>query len=302
MTKIVIIGASVAGHSAAVKLREKISDCAITLLTEENFPFYDRRRLPDFLAGTIEEKELFISSEEFYAQNNIIFLKDKKVSSLNPAKRLIYFKERGGEEYDFLLIASGRKVVLPEIPGARRNGVFILYNLEDYKRFREHIRIIRNPVCLLGSDDWALAIAKTIACAHKIEVKLISRNTVENSGLPQDLEVINTPLQEIIGEGEVQAVKLKEGKLIGVSSVVFLEELRNNIDFLKNTQMEISEDTILTDETMRTSIENVFACGAVARRRTESARIKNWDEVAMEAENFADNFLRRMKGETCQTY
>lgn len=302
MPKIAIIGASAAGSTSALKLREKVPDSSITLITQESYPCYDRRRLLDLMASTIKENELFLASEELYARNNITFLKNKKVSSLNPSRRLLYFKEKGTLEYDFLLIASGRKFLLPEIPGAKRNGVFTLEDLSDYKEFIEHIRIIRSPVCVVGSNAWAWAIAKIIASTYKIEVKLISSNPVEGAELLKELEVINSPLAEIIGEGEVQAVKLKDGKAIGVSSVVFLDELKCNIDFLKNTDLNIEQDFISTDDTMRTNIENIFACGTVARRKTGTDKAKDWDEVMIEAENFADCLLKQMKGETCQTY
>ncbi|HTZ11872.1 MAG TPA: FAD-dependent oxidoreductase [Candidatus Margulisiibacteriota bacterium] len=302
MPNIVIIGASVAGSTSALKLREKIPDASITLLTQEAYPCYDRRRLPELLAGTIKENELFLASEELYARNNITFLKEKKVSSLNPSRRTIYFKEKGTLEYDFLLIASGRRFTLPEIPGAKRKGVFTLEGLEDYKKFIEHIRIIRSPVCIAGSNAWAFTIGKVIASNYKLEVKLLSANPPGEGELSEGFEVINSPITEIIGEGEVQAVKLKEGKAIGVSSVVFLDEQKSNVDFLKNTELKMEQECIATDEAMRTSIENIFACGTVARRKGQVEPSKNWDEVIIEAENFAENFAKQMKGETCQTY
>lgn len=261
MNRIVIIGASVAGHSTAVALREKDKSVPITLISDEPYRLYDRRRLADFLAGTVKEEELFLCSENFYAENNINFLKEKKVVALNLKKRTISFKEKESVEYDFLVIASGRKVALPDIAGARKEGVVTLQTLKDFKDFSA--RLIVDSVCVAGADEAALNIARVISDKYKVEV-------------------INGEPSEIIGEGQVQAVRLKEGKVIGVSVVVFATGFKSNIDFLKDTPVNIENDFIVVDERMRTNIENIFACGAVCGRLS-------WDEAIRDSAIIAQN-------------
>lgn len=300
MVRIVIIGASIAGHTAAVNLREQDKDSSITLLSQESHPLYDRRKLPSFLSGAIKEEDILLTSEDFLQKIQINFLKERKVISVNTAKRIIYFKEKGNIEYDFLVIASGRRPVLPEIPGAKKNGVFLLYTLDDYKDFAN--RIIREPVCLVGSCPEAVEIARAIVLKFKVEVKLISRVRIDASLLPQEIEVINAPLVQIIGESQAQAIKLEDGKAIGVSAVVFADDFRSNIDFLKNTGIEIDKDAVLVDETMRTSQERVFACGIAARRRGSAQGVKVWEDAISDSLCLADNIIKQMKGETCQTY
>ena len=263
MNRIVIIGASVAGHSAAVALREKIPSSSITLVSEEPYRLYDRRRLADFLAGRVLEEELYLCSESFYAECNINFLKEKKVVALNLKKRTVAFKEKGSLEFDFLVIASGRRISIPDIPGAKKEGVVTLQALKDFKDFSS--RTIVDTVCVAGSDEAALAIAKVISDKYKVGV-------------------INGEPLEIIGEGQVQAVRLKEGKVIGVSAVIFINGFKSNIDFLKDTAINVQNDFIVVDERMRTNIENIFACGAVCGQ-------VNWDEVARDSAIIAENII-----------
>lgn len=153
MKKIVIIGASVSGHSLALGLRENDLSSGITLISDENYPAYDRLRLPDFISGIILEKDLFLCDENFYQQHSINFLKNKKVISINTQKKLVYFKEKGSIEYDLLVIASGRSPVLPDIPGAKKEGVFRLYNLDDAKDLLK--RYISESICIIGSNSLA---------------------------------------------------------------------------------------------------------------------------------------------------
>jgi len=267
MNRIVIIGASVAGHSTAIALREKDKSVSITLISDELYRLYDRRRLADFLAGRVLEEELYLCSESFYPDNNINFLKEKKVVALNLKKRTITFKEKGSEKFDFLVIASGRKVLLPDIPGAKKEGVITLNSLDDYSKFSA--RMILDTVCVAGSDEAALNIAKIISDKYKVEV-------------------INGEPSEIIGEGEVQAVRLKEGKVIGASAVIFSTGFKSNIDFLKDTPVNIENDFIVVDEQMRTNVENIFACGAVCGN-------VNWDNVIRDSAIIAENIVRKVE-------
>ena len=300
MAKIVIIGSSVGGHGVAVNLRAKDSESEIILITGEPYLFYDRRRLSEFLAGAIKEKELFLATEDFYRQQKINFLKEKKVTALSIDKRVVSFKEKEKIEYDFLVIASGRKYAVADIPGSKKDGVYTLNALEDYKDFVK--RLIIHPICVVGSDESALGIARAVESRFKVEVKLITGMTLDASSVPPGIEVINSEVQEVIGEGEAQAVKLKEGKVVGVSCVIFKDTLKSNIEFLKNTRIEVADDYILTDGEMRTNSDRVFALGSLTSLRGSMPKAKTWDEVVQESTVVADNLIKQMRGETCPTY
>ena len=88
--KIVIIGGSVAGHNAAINLRKKYQDAGITLISDEAYHFYDRRKLLDYWSGKIKEKELIFSSLDAYRLLNINFLKESKVVAVNPSRRSVF--------------------------------------------------------------------------------------------------------------------------------------------------------------------------------------------------------------------
>jgi NAD(P)H-nitrite reductase large subunit len=296
MTKVVIIGASAAGHTAAVSLREKNRDCSISLITEEAFPFYDRRKLLDYLAGRIKEKELLLSSSEFYAQKNINFLKEKKVSGINPNRRLVYLKEedsRESLEYDFLVICSGRKTVLPQIPGINKDGVFRLDALKNFKDCRQYL--ISDSVCLMGWNGLTPSVFK-IMTGKQMEIKLIINEKPADYQPPEGIEVINSEVVEIIGESRVQAVKLKEGKIIGTSLVMVMDFPKASIDFLKDTDIEISQDAICVDERMCTSLKNVFSSGSVCSRKDSPVRLKSWDETVNESIGLVDNLVNIIGG------
>lgn len=287
MNNIVIIGASVSGHNIALRLREKDPDCAITLIGEENYPAYDHLKLADFISGIIPEKDIFLCREGLYQEKNINFLEGKKAATLNTQKKLVYFKDKGSIKYDYLVIASGRSPTLPELPGARKEGVFRFYTLDDAKEFLK--RYISEPVCLVGSDTLALKIAEAISEKFKVEVKLITRKAFDPGSIPRNVEIIHDPVKEIIGEGQAQAVKLERGKAVSISAVLFMDDYKSNIDFLKDTDVRIKDDFVVIDGWMQTTVENIFACGSAVAK----------DSVVISM-MLVDNIISKMKGEKCQ--
>ena len=287
MNNVVIIGASVSGHDIALRLREKDKNCQITLISEENYPPYDHFKLTDFISGIIPEKDIFLCPEELYKQQNITFLKGKKAGSLNTQKKLVYFKDKGSIGYDILVIASGRSPVLPEIPGARKEGVFRLYTLDDTKELLK--RYFTETVCIAGEDAFALRIAESISEKYKVEVKLLSSKVFDPGLIPKSVEVIDDSIQEIIGEGEAQAVKLASGKAIAISAAIFMGNYKSNLEFLKNTEVAVKDDLVVVDSSMQATVKNIFACGSVVRRNSVVISIM-----------LVDNIIRKMRGETAQ--
>ncbi|RJO64699.1 MAG: FAD-dependent oxidoreductase [Candidatus Omnitrophota bacterium] len=298
MTKVVIIGASVAGHTTAVALREKNKNCEITLITQESHPFYEKRRLVDFLAGRIKESQLLGTSEEFYSQQGIVFLKEKEVTAVNPGKKRIFIEEDASFDYDLLAVCSGRSFVLADIPGVKKRGVFRLHSLNDAKEFLNYL--INAPICIVGSNPLAIAFADSIASKQK-EVKLIAPLGIDPalksayfteafSEQPAGtIEVVDSQITEIIGDGEVQAIRIKTGKIIGACVVIFADRTQGNISFLKNSNIEMYEGLLCVDEALRTNLDSVYASGSVCTGQQAQVRMKIWDEVVREGYALADS-------------
>ncbi len=288
--KIVIIGGSVAGHNAAIYLRKRYQDAGITLISEEVYPFYDRRKLLDYWSGKIKEKELILSSPDFYHHLNINFLKESKVIAVNPSRRSVSYRlgeKRTSMEYDFLVVASGCKTPLAQIEGINKTGVFRFDGLADFKELKSTVML--DAVCLIGTNHLTSRVIESIT-SKQIEVKLITDQLQDN--FPELVEVINSQVVEIIGDSGVQAIKLKEGKIIGVSWVGVMSQILPSVDFLKDIDIEMNGSAIAVDENMRTSIADIFACGSVCLHRGEMPRIKSWDESLAEGLSVAENILK----------
>ena len=109
---------------------------------------------------------------------------------------------------------------LPQIPGARKKGVVLLSREDDLKKLDDYL--INDTVCIDGPSSQAFDLARSIQEKYKVGVKVVNRDNLEVA-LPADIEAINAPIQEIVGEGRAEAVKFKNGKAVAVCLVLFIE-------------------------------------------------------------------------------
>ncbi len=290
MKEIVILGASAAGHTLAACLREQDKDARITLVSDENFLFYDKRRLFDYIAGDVREKDLFLVPSDFYEKNAITFLRQHSVLHVSASRKQVslrYKENRLSVSFDQLAVCTGRRTILPDIDGINKEGVYTVDSLTDARQLRQHL--LSEPVCCIGYHPHALRFAALLAAKGK-EVKIISMDAPVQEAA--GYQVVASEVVELIGEGGVQALKLREGKIIGTSlPVVFSAQTKANMDFLKDSDIEVNADCIVVDDKQRTNLPGIFASGSVCRRIDQPCGQKTWDETLNESRLLAGVML-----------
>jgi len=110
---------------------------------------------------------------------------------------------------------------LPQIPGARKKGVVLLSSEDDFKKLDDYL--INDTVCIDGPAQAALKLANLIQEKYKVGIKLVDTDHSANQ-VSAGIEIINSPIHEIVGEGRAEAVKFKDGKAVGVCLVLFMDK------------------------------------------------------------------------------
>lgn len=281
MNRIVIIGSSAAGHTLALGLRAKKAQCAITLVTEEKFPAYDRRKLAGYFAGRVKEKELFLCVADAYAKEEIAFIKEAKVVGVNAERRTVYMKfdeKRDSIGYDTLVVCSGTKISLPELPGIQKEGVFAFNGLADMKAAKSIV--ISGPVCFFGG--WDSRAAELAAVLHAEKKEVVYFGEAPAGGIAGGVQVVDSRVAEMIGESGLQAVKLQEGKIIGTSFVICAGPRLASTEFLKDAGVALENGFITVDGAGRSSKDRIYACGAV------TGKSDSWEDAVKQAEALTD--------------
>lgn len=122
-----IIGSSAAGISAAEAIRKKDASSKIVMLSDEDYASYCRCLISYYLAGEIKEEAVSYRGQNFFKENNIELLLNKKVTRVDPKKNKVTCQDKTQFEYDSLLIATGAHPKFPEISGIKKKAVFGFY-------------------------------------------------------------------------------------------------------------------------------------------------------------------------------
>ncbi|MGW4244924.1 NAD(P)/FAD-dependent oxidoreductase [Nocardia sp. NPDC004722] len=108
--RIVIVGAGVAGATAARTLRTEGYTGEIVLLGAEPEPPYRRPMVSkEILAGTVEDRRTLLQPSDFWHTHDIELRLGTRVASIDPGPGLVWLADGSAIGYDSLLLATGAR-------------------------------------------------------------------------------------------------------------------------------------------------------------------------------------------------
>jgi nitrite reductase (NADH) large subunit len=275
MKQFVIIGNSAAGIAAVEALRKKDKESKITVISDEDSPSYCRCLISYYLAGELKEEKILYRPESFYKENNIELSLNKKVIRVDPLKNRIICEDKSQLNYDSLLIATGASPKIPDITGIKKSGVFKFRTIKDARDIAGQLPVLKNA-CILGGGLIGLKAAYGLK-KRNIEVKVIVKSKqvlsqmldfdsavliqrrLEENGIEL---IFGEDAVEVIGNGDIKAVKLESGKVLGCSLVIVGKGVSPNTDLIKDTQVKFNEG-IIASSLMQANIPNIYTAGDV---------------------------------------
>jgi len=177
--KFVIIGGDAAGMSAASRAKRTDPGLEVIVLEQTQDVSYSACGMPYNIADPGRSiDELVVRKAEVFRQKQGIDLRTgHRVEAIDPSRRTV--SGTGTDRrpfvvaYDRLLIATGARPAMPDLPGIDNEGVVALKNLEDGRRIKALLRG-RNAerVVILGMGYIALEMAEALR-SRGIAVSLV---------------------------------------------------------------------------------------------------------------------------------
>jgi 3-phenylpropionate/trans-cinnamate dioxygenase ferredoxin reductase subunit len=273
----VIVGASLAGASAAETLRHDGFDGRIVLIGEEPQRPYQRPPLSkDYLRGEAGPDKVYLHDEGFYAEQQIDLRTSTRVAAVEPGAGQVLLQDGERLGYDRLLLATGAAPRRLAIPGSELPGVHALRTLEDSERLREAITAA-SRVVVVGAG-WIGSEVAASARSMGAEVVLIERGTLplervlgpEVGAVYRDLHtdhgvefVSETGVDAFDGAGSVEEVRISDGRRIACDLVVVGVGAAPRVELAQAAGLDV-DDGVAVDERLETSVPGVFAAGDVA--------------------------------------
>jgi 3-phenylpropionate/trans-cinnamate dioxygenase ferredoxin reductase subunit len=308
---IVIVGASLAGASAADALRRQGYDGELILVGAEREPPYERPPLSKaVLAGSEDESRGFLRPADWYEEQGIALRLGVRAVGLDASARAVLLDDGGRLPYDRLLIATGSIPRTLDIPGADLPGVHMLRSLDDARSLSADM-MAGEPVVVVGAGFIGAEVAS--ACrARGLAVTVIEPLAApmaralgdEVGGLFVDLHRahgvdlrLGEGVTAICGAGRVEEVITSSGAHIPAAVVVIGVGVRPADGWLAGSGLALA-DGVVVDEHCATNLPGVYAAGDVARWPYRPAggveslvRLEHYDNAIRQAENAARNML-----------
>ncbi|MBC7263641.1 MAG: NAD(P)/FAD-dependent oxidoreductase [Chloroflexi bacterium] len=274
--KFVIVGNGVAGITVARFLSENSPENQVIIYTAEQFPYYPRPRLPEFLAGEIAQEELYFYPPEWYEQRRIIVHLGTPIEGLDRAAKQVLPKGKPAEAYDRLLLASGGYAFVPPIEGKDQQGVFVLRTLQDALNIRAYAQNVHRAIVigggLLGMEaarglrKLGLEVTVLESAPYCLPRQLDAKgaSVFEKYATGLGLKILtHASCEAILGNGSVSGIRLTDGRTLDGEIVLISTGVRSNVALAKEAGLVVNKGVVV-DEHLTTSDPAIFAAGDVA--------------------------------------
>jgi len=262
MSKILIIGNSLAAISAVEEVRRQDSSVEMTLFCPEGVLPYNRYFLSALVARDVRESHLFPKHEKFFHEHNVQLVLNESLARISTKRRQVTTENKTHLPYDKLLLTDLSAVKLPQVKGHHKKGIFDALRLTAARDLIKHLPFADNmavSVTNFAGFDMACALSRLgkeivvlsppgglLGEIFDDETASLLKQIIEGRGM----RVITDEIEEILGDAEVKAVRLNSGKVMAAEAVIF-DEVSADLKILSEAGLLEQKDP------------DVFICDAV---------------------------------------
>ncbi len=277
--RVIIIGNGVAGITAARHIRKR-SDSSVWVISDETDHFFSRTGLMYVYMGHLRPEDLKPYEDAFWPKNRIQLVR-ARVTRVDFERKKILASDGREWAYDQLVLATGSVPRKLGWPGQDLAGVQGLYHWQDLQAMEHYSRGLQRAV-VVGGGLIGIEMAEMFHSRRIPVTFLVREASFWNNVLPpEESAMVNrhlrehgidlrlqTELREILPDeqGRCRAVRTSHGEEISCGFVGLTVGVRPNVDFLRNSPLEISQG-IVVDRYLRTNMPDVYAVGDCAEVR-----------------------------------
>ncbi|MGH2660957.1 MAG: NAD(P)/FAD-dependent oxidoreductase [Actinomycetota bacterium] len=306
MPAFVIVGASLAGGTAAATFRDEGFDGRVVLIGEEPLAPYERPPLSkEYLRGETSEPA-YIRPPEWWEQNEVEARFGERAERIDFADRSVVLASGERISFDSLLIATGSRNRRLPLPGIELPGVLDLRYLPDSDAIKA-AGVPDAKAVLVGMGFIGAEVAASLR-SRGVEVTVVEfaetpLQRVLGTDLGRVLEglhrdhgvemIFRDAAERFEGNGRFEALVTKEGRRIEGDFAVVGVGVEPVIDPFAGSGIEV-DNGILVDPTLQANVPGVFAAGDVARHDHPvfgPIRVEHFDNAIKMGEAAARNML-----------
>ena len=282
--KIVIIGGTAAGMSAAAKANRTDASLDITVYEKSQYISFGACGLPYFAGGFFNDADMMLArTVEEMAQLGVQVKTLHEVTAVDEKSKTITVKNvQTGEEfissYDKLMIATGAVGKSPAMPGMDLGNIFALRSMRDGLAINSLLLDDNvKDIVVIGSGPIGLEAVHAVRHLKKNVTLIVKQNRILDRYFSSEMtnllevELIGNSVNLRLGEEALEIVQTGGAKMVVTNKGSYKADLIihsigavPNTAFLQNTGIAMDKGTILVDRYGRTNVEDIYAAGDCA--------------------------------------
>lgn len=297
---IVIVGANLAGGTAASTLRREGFEGRVVLIGDEPDPPYERPPLSkEYLRGESDFESALLSPADFYADQEIDLMLGTRATALDLGGRVVKLETGERLPYDSLLLTTGGRNRKLRVPGADLQNIFDLRTRPDADAIREAAGEASHAV-VVGMGFIGAEVAASlrhqgmeVTAIEPFPVPLMRVLGARLGRVVADLHadqgvqlVLGDTVTGFVGSSSVEAVRTESGRTVEGDLVVVGVGIEPNVELAVEAGLDV-DNGIVVDELCRTSGDDVFAAGDVANHfhpmMGRHMRVEHWQNAIRQA-------------------
>lgn len=275
--KLVMIGNGMAGIRTIEEILERANDLYdITVIGKEPYPNYNRIMLSNILQNKMTVEETIMNPYEWYEEHGIELITNDPVIEVDRANQSVTTANGIEVSYDKLIFATGSKAFVIPVPGSTLPSVIGWRTIDDTEQMMNIAKTKKKAIvigggllgleCARGLLDQGMEVTVLHLAEWLMEMQLdrkagnMLKADLEKQGMKFEMQANTT---EILGEDDVEGVKLADGREIPADLVVMVVGIRPYTEVAKESGLDVNRGIVVND-VMQTSDSNVYAVGECA--------------------------------------
>jgi ferredoxin-nitrate reductase len=273
--RIIVVGAGAGSFGFVKSYRELNPDDEITIFSKENFPFYNRVQLPDYISGELQWDQLVKMKDSEEPAYNIRMLKGVSVERIDRANKQVTDSRGLKYSYDILILATGSRPARPKnVPILP--GIFTMRSRTDADNFKKHMPA-DGHVVIVGGGLLGLEMAAAlremgtrVTIIHRTsrflnkQLDALGSQLLSEEMADQGCDIYyNDEVQLYYGRSKLSGIGLRSGRKIDCDAMIIAIGTSPNIELAKNSGIDCKRGVIV-NERMQTSDPDVYAVGEIA--------------------------------------
>ena len=275
---VVIVGAGPTGIRVAQELTRRAPQQPIVIYGDEASEPYNRVRLSSFLVGELDWHAL--TRDVRLPESEAITTRyGYAVTAIDRENGCVLARAGHRQRYSKLILATGSRPYVPDIPGIALPGVYTFRHVRDAHRLLAR-RVRSRRTVVLGGGLLGLEAARAMQRFNTevIVIEHFTRLMMRQLDAPAAIELLDRVrslgievvladgVRSIAGDVRVTGVQLRSERALACDTVLVAAGIQPNVELARVAGIHVGRG-IRVDDRMLTSDPRIYAIGECAEHR-----------------------------------